>query len=63
MKYQRKETIGECVLYLGDNMEIMPYLDGVGAIVTDPPYGISVQNKNGKIGATSKKIGIVHFKA
>lgn len=28
-------------LYLGDCLEVLPYLVGVDAVVTDPPYGIS----------------------
>lgn len=38
----RKEVIGDCVLYLGDCMEIMPTLGKVDAVVTDPPYGIGI---------------------
>ncbi len=36
----RKEVIGDCTLYLGDCLEIMPTLGKVDAVVTDPPYGI-----------------------
>lgn len=32
--------IGECRLYQGDCLEIMPYLPTFDAVVTDPPYGI-----------------------
>ena len=38
----RKEIIGDCELYLGDCLEVMPTLDKVDAVVTDPPYGIGV---------------------
>lgn len=38
--YQRKEVIGDCTLYLGDCMEVMPTLGEFDAVVTDPPYGI-----------------------
>lgn len=41
----RVETIGDCTLYLGDCLDIIPYLDGVDAIVTDPPYGIDENDK------------------
>lgn len=36
----RTETIGNATLYLGDCREILPTLDPVAAVVTDPPYGI-----------------------
>jgi len=32
--------IGDCTLYLGDCLEILPTLGKVDAVVTDPPYGI-----------------------
>lgn len=32
--------IGDCELYLGDCMSILPTLGKVDAVVTDPPYGI-----------------------
>lgn len=41
MTYKRKEIIGDCVLYLGDCMDVMPLLGKVDAVVTDPPYGIA----------------------
>lgn len=34
------ERIGEATLYLGDCRDVLPTLGRVGAIVTDPPYGI-----------------------
>ncbi|WP_318963348.1 DNA-methyltransferase [Allosphingosinicella flava] len=36
----RVETIGLATLYLGDCRDILPKLPKVGAVVTDPPYGI-----------------------
>jgi site-specific DNA-methyltransferase (adenine-specific) len=36
----RVEHIGDATLYLGDCRDILPTLRTVGAIVTDPPYGI-----------------------
>lgn len=36
----RVETIGAATLYLGDCREILPTLDKVDAVITDPPYGI-----------------------
>lgn len=51
----RREIIGDCTLYLGDCMEILPTLGVVDAIVTDPPYGIGVCGNEG--GVTSLKSG------
>jgi DNA modification methylase len=36
----RKEVIGNATLYLGDCLEILPTLDKVDAVITDPPYGV-----------------------
>lgn len=41
----RIEKIGDCTLYLGDCLTVMRQLPNVGAVVTDPPYGI---NKDGQ---------------
>jgi len=35
---QRKETIGDATVYLGDSLEIIPTLGAVDAVITDPPY-------------------------
>lgn len=32
--------IGNATLYLGDCMDVLPTLDRVDAVITDPPYGI-----------------------
>ena len=48
MTYKRKEIIGDCELYLGDCMEVMPTLGKVDAVVTDPPYGINAGNGIGR---------------
>ncbi len=42
----RKEQIGDCTLYLGDCLEILPTLGKVDAVVTDPPYGIGRDKGN-----------------
>ena len=34
------EVIGNATLYLGDCRDILPMLDKVDAVVTDPPYGL-----------------------
>lgn len=47
MTYQRKEQIGPHTLYLGDCLEILPTLGPVDAVVTDPPYSVSVTGSSG----------------
>lgn len=44
----RVERIGEATLYLGDCREVLHTLPKVGAVVTDPPYGIGMDG--GKVG-------------
>ena len=34
----RIEHIGDATLYLADCMDVLPDLDKVGAVITDPPY-------------------------
>lgn len=34
----RLERIGDAVLYLGDCLEVLQELEGVDAVITDPPY-------------------------
>ena len=55
----RVEQIGDCQLFLGDCLEILPTLGKVDAVVTDPPYGMKWDGKvtrgkngTGKRGAT-----------
>ena len=40
-----KVIIGDCTLYCGDSLEILPQLEKVDAVVTDPPYGINENSK------------------
>lgn len=40
--WKRKEVIGDCTLYLGDCLEILPTLEKVDAVITDPPYGVNL---------------------
>ena len=44
----RKEVIGNCELYLGDCLEIMPTLGKVDAVVSDPPYNFSTSQNGNK---------------
>ena len=41
------EHIGDATLYLGDCREILPTLERVYAVVTDPPYGIAEKWQGG----------------
>lgn len=43
----RKEIIGNATLYLGDCLEILPTLEKVDAVITDPPYGINYSSNHG----------------
>jgi len=40
MTYQHKEVIGNCTLFLGDCMGVLPSLKAVDAVITDPPFGV-----------------------
>jgi len=49
MNYE-KVIIGNATLYRGDCMDVLPLLDKVEAIITDPPYGMQ---RDGKPQSTS----------
>ena len=56
-----KEIIGNATLYLGDCTEILPTLDKMDAVVTDPPYGIGessekVKSRQRQEGGSSKAL-------
>ncbi len=56
-----KVEIGNATLYLGDCMDILPTLDKVDAVITDPPYGIGearANNKSRSCLAESKDYGV-----
>lgn len=38
MTWQRREIIGDCVLYLGDCREVLPVVGPVDHVIGDPPY-------------------------
>jgi DNA modification methylase len=46
----RKELIGDCALYLGDAMDVLPTLDHVQLVVSDVPYALTTGGvaKSGK---------------
>ena len=48
------ERIGDCTLYLADCMDVLPTLDGVDAVVTDPPYGINLDTNNSRFSGGSE---------
>ena len=52
----RKEVIGNATLYLGDCLEILPTLEKVDAVITDPPYGIGYSHGvgGGKLARSTK---------
>lgn len=50
--WKRKEVIGDCTLYLGDCLKILPSLQKFDAVVTDPPYGINMPEEMSKIAGT-----------
>lgn len=54
MTYKRKEVIGDCVLYLGDCLEVMPTIGRLDSVVTDPPYGMAFRSNH-----RAKKHGII----
>lgn len=51
----RKEVIGDCTLYLGDCLEILPTLGKVDAVVTDPPYSSGGAFRGDRMAKTSAK--------
>ena len=52
-QFQRREVIGDCTLYLGDCLDVMPMLGEFDAVVTDPPYGIGYSPGGGGKGWTN----------
>lgn len=60
--WKRKEVIGDCTLYLGDCLEVMPVLGKVDAVVTDPPYGIGADKGFEGFGGFGRPIARKQYK-
>lgn len=41
-----KVVIGNATLYRANCFDVLPHLSGIGAVVTDPPYGIGFQYRS-----------------
>ena len=52
MNYE-KVIIGNATLYRGDCMDVLPLLDKVDSVITDPPYGINANKQT--LGKGKKK--------
>lgn len=52
--YYADEAAG-IVIYHGDALEVLPQLDGIGAIVTDPPYSSGGQFRGDRMQRTAEK--------
>jgi len=57
----RIEIIGDATLYLGDCRDILPTLDKVDAVVTDPPYGLGKRMQGGTWGAQDHNSGFLKW--
>jgi site-specific DNA-methyltransferase (adenine-specific)/modification methylase len=55
-----KVEIGNATLYLGDCMDILPTLPKVDAVITDPPYGISLNTDYSKLKGSTKTFEPIH---
>ena len=49
-----KVELENATLYLGDCMEILPTLDKLDAVITDPPYGLGKRMQGGTWGAKTE---------
>ncbi len=62
---KQKQQIGDCTLYLGDCLDILPTLVDayeITALVTDPPYGIGESNEKAlSRGKLANPIDYGHF--
>lgn len=53
MTYKRKEIIGDCTVYQGSCVDILPSLEKIDLVITDPPYG---DGENAVYGLYDKQI-------
>ncbi len=53
--------IGDCRLLLGDCLEILPLLEGVSAVLADPPYGLGKRMQGGTWGAKDEFSGFLEW--
>jgi site-specific DNA-methyltransferase (adenine-specific) len=61
--WKRKEVIGDCALYLGDSLAIVPTLGGVDHMFMDPPYEASLHAaKNSLKGRKYRNDGVAELK-
>lgn len=51
----RVEKTKFCTLYLADCRDVLQTLTDVDAVITDPPYGISLANHNAGLSRTNKR--------
>ena len=56
------EKIGDCTLYEGDCLNIMPTLEKVDAVVTSPPYNLNKSYSGGGASKISKSMGAKYSK-
>ena len=58
----RKEVIGDCTMYCGDALAVLPTLEGgsVDCVITDPPYGHNNNNNGDLIHRWESALGRVH---
>jgi len=54
----RFEQIGSCKLYLGDCLEIIPTLNKVDGVISDPPYSSGGRQQAGARGIFSKTVSV-----
>jgi site-specific DNA-methyltransferase (adenine-specific)/modification methylase len=54
-----KVEIGSATLYLGDCMDILPTLQKVDAVITDPPYGIGLDYESEKFNDSKDELKLL----